>query len=166
VSLWEFGEMPAPGEDVSEASFRFSDDTTTVWTWDGTTYYRSIDGGESNWVNPDEETERINADVLIAIVGEQYTASPPAGSGGSSVPATSTVGTGDVFVFDDGKMVSGTWEREDAADPFVFTTAEGDPLLVSPGRPWISIVPDNGEVSWANPPVTTTSSSTTTTSGG
>jgi hypothetical protein len=168
VAIWDFGELPTTGEEASEATFTFSDTTTTVWTWDGTTYYRTIDGVDSNWVTPDEEVERINADVLVAIVGEYYTASPPGGSSGSSVPATSTVGTGDVYVFADGKVVSGTWEREDAADPFVFTTADGEPLLVPPGRPWISIVPDTGEVGFDNPPVTTTTTapSTSTTTGG
>lgn len=166
VSLWEFGEsLPEEATDASEVSFTFSDTFTAVWAWDGTSYYRSLDGEDSNWVNADEETERISADVLVAIVGEQYTASPPAGSGGSSVPATSTTGSGPVHIFHDGKTVSGTWERETAEDPFVFTTEDGEPLAVPAGWAWISIVPDRGEVSWDNPPVTTTTTTATTTDG-
>ena len=167
VALWEFGELAEEAEEMSEVSFTFSDTTTTRWTWDGSTYYRTIDDVDSNWVTPEEEVERINADVLIAIVGEQYLASPPAGQGGSSVPATSTMGTGDVYVFSEGRMVAGTWEREGAADPFTFTTTDGEPLLVPPGRPWISVVPDVGEVASTNPPVTTTTTTpTSTTTGG
>lgn len=168
TALWEFTEEPIEGEEATYASFTFSDDTTTEWFWDGTTYWRSIDGGDSNWIDPEGEVERISADVLIAIVGEQYTASPPAGSGGSSVPATSTTGTGDFHVFADGQVISGTWEREDAAEPFTLTTADGEELLVPAGWPWISVVPSTGGVEWDNPPATTTTTSPTTptTTGG
>ena len=162
VSLWNFGELPEGGEDASEASFTFSGETTTSWVWDGTSYIRSINGQESNWVDADGETQRIVADLLIAIVGRQYVASPPSGSSGSSVPATETTGTGTVYVFSDGKVVTGQWERATATDPFTLTTEDGAELLVPPGFPWISIVPDNGDVSYDNPPVTTT----TTTAGG
>jgi hypothetical protein len=111
------------------------------------------------------EPERIDADVLIAIVGRQYVASPPAG-GGSSVPATETVGSGPVYVFADGKVMEGTWEREETTDPFTFQTAAGEPLLVPPGRPWISIVPDQGEVAFEDTPATSTTTSTTEPSDG
>lgn len=161
TSLWEFGEFPDNGEEATEISFTFSRTTTTAWTWDGDQYVRSIDGAESNWLDPDGEVERITSELLVAIVGQQYTASPPSGSG-SSVPATSTVGSGPIHIFMDGRVVSGTWEREAAADPFVLTTEDGEQLTVPPGRPWISVVPDNGIVEWDNPPVTTT---TTTTEG-
>lgn len=164
TSLWEFGELPDGGEEATEVSFTFSRTTTTTWTWDGEKYIRSIDGGESNWVNPDDEVERITSELLVAIVGQQYTASPPGGSG-SSVPATSTVGSGPIHIFMDGEVVSGTWEREAAADPFVLTTEDGEELTVPPGKPWISVVPDNGTIEWDNPPVTTTTTTTTTTEG-
>lgn len=163
VSLWGFTEEPLQGEEASHVSFTFSSDTTTEWFWDGSTYHRSIDGGESNWLDPEGEIQRISADVLIAIVGEQYTASPPAGAGGSSVPATSTTGTGDFHVFADGAVVTGTWEREDAADPFTLTTEDGEELLVPAGWPWISVVPSTGGIEWDNPPPTTTTTATTST---
>ena len=203
TGLWEFGELPTDAEEASEVTFVFSTTTTTHWSWDGETYWRSIDDEPSSWVplpegttpppsaddeddegstdtsaddtdttgttdttlsvddlaDPDDEVgaepERISADVLVAIVGRQYVASPPSGSG-SAVPATETTGSGPVYVFAGGKVVEGTWERETAADPFTLTTADGDELLVPPGHPWISIVPDQGEVSFEDTPVTTT----------
>lgn len=162
TSLWEFGEM-VEGEEASHVAFTFSTTTTTEWTWDGETYWRTIDGVDSNWVQvtpPESEdgeatetTQRINADVLIAIVGRQYTAS---GSTGSSVPATDTTGSGPVHVFANGTVVSGMWERESAEDPFTFTMEDGETLFVPAGFPWISIVPDTGTIEFDNPPVTTT----------
>lgn len=166
VSLWTFGDAPVTdAEEASEVSFTFSRTTTTTWTWDGTHYLRSIDGDDSNWLDPDGEAERIAADLLLAIVGEQYTASPSSG-GGSSVPATSTIGTGPIHIFTEGRVISGTWERESAEDPFTLTTEDGEELTVPAGWPWISIVPDNGAIEWDNPPVTTTTTSPTTTTDG
>ena len=164
TSLWEFGAMPEDAEEATDIAFTFSSTTTTEWTWNGTAYERSIDGAESTWLNPEGEAERITADVLIAIVGEQYTASPPAGAGGSSVPATSTVGSGPFHVFADGKVISGTWAREDASEPFVLTTDDGEDLLVPPGFAWISVVPDQGAVEWEAG--TAPTDSTTDTTGG
>ena len=162
VSLWNFGPLPGGGEEATSIRFQFSDTTTTEWVWDGERYLRHIDSEPSNWVTPDGETEQISAELLLAIVGEQYVASPPAGSSGSSVPATSTVGSGTFHVFAEGAVHSGTWERETASDPFTLTTADGEELLVPPGKPWISVVPDNGSIEWEAAAVT----STTTTGGG
>ncbi|MDX1450730.1 MAG: DUF3048 C-terminal domain-containing protein, partial [Acidimicrobiia bacterium] len=114
----------------------------------GTEWERSINGVESEWQPEEGDPERITADTLVAIVGQFYTDSPSSGSG-SPVPSTDTVGEGDVWVFGDGNVVRGRWTRENPEDPFTFTTTEGDPLLVPPGRPWISVVPDIGEVSWS-----------------
>lgn len=148
TSLWNFGEAPS-GEPAETITFRFSDTTTTQWTWSGSQYERSIDGGESNWVTLDGETERISVDLLLAIVGDQYVASPPGGQSGSSVPATSTIGTGPFYLFQNGEVVAGTWEREDASTPFTLTTEDGAELLIPAGKPWISVIPDDrGDVSW------------------
>lgn len=165
--LWEFGELADEGEEASQATFTFSTTTTTQWTWDGTTYWRSIDGEDSNWLTADGEVERINSDLLLAIVGEQYTATPGAGNAGSSVPATSTIGTGPIYIFSEGRVITGIWEREDPSEPFALTTEDGDVLSVPPGKPWISVVPNSGAVEFDNPPVTTTTTSiTTSTTGG
>lgn len=162
TSLWEFGEGLEGAGEASHIRFTFSGTTTTEWLWDGTTYYRSIDGKESDWIDPEGEVQRISADVLIALVGEQYTAS---GSSGSSVPATDTTGSGPFYLFHNGQVVEGTWEREDATQPFTLTDGEGDELTVPAGFPWISVVPDRGEVAYDNPPVTTTSTTPTTVGG-
>lgn len=149
VALWEFGDLPEEGEEATEITFVFSRTTTTSWTWEDGRYLRSIDGNESSWLNPDGEPERIAADVIVAIVGRQYTASPPGGSSGSAVPATETIGSGTIHVFAEGRVVTGTWERESPADPFTLKTVDGSTLTVPPGFPWISVVPDSGEVSWS-----------------
>jgi hypothetical protein len=157
VPLWEFGEVTEDGEDAAAIRFTFSDTTTTEWVWDGTEYLRHNGGEQSNWVTPEGETEQITSELLIAIVGDQYVASPPSGSSGSSVPATSTIGEGPFFIFTEGRVIEGTWARDDASEPFRLADAEGEELVVPAGKPWISVVPDNGNIEWDATAPTTTS---------
>ncbi len=147
TGLWEFGELPAAAEMAAETTVRFSRETAITWTWSGTEWERTLNGGPSEWRAEDDTTETITADTLVMIVGRFFTDRPSSGSG-SAVPSTDTIGEGDLWVFGAGTVVQGRWARENAEDPFTFTTVDGDPLSVPPGRPWISIVPDIGEVTW------------------
>jgi len=50
-------------------------------------------------------------------------------------------GTGPATVFRDGLRQDGTWSRKDDLSPFVFRNAAGEQILLSPGQPWIHVVP-------------------------
>jgi hypothetical protein len=78
---------------------------------------------------------------------DKYIARNPGGSG-TSLPTVETVGTGEAFVFHNGEVVEGTWEREEITDPFLLKTPDGEPLIVQPGRLWISLQPDNETLNW------------------
>jgi hypothetical protein len=55
-------------------------------------------------------------------------------------------GTGPATVFRDGLRQDGTWSRKDDASPFVFKNAAGEQILLSPGQPWIHVVPNEMKV--------------------
>jgi len=55
-------------------------------------------------------------------------------------------GTGSATVFRDGLRQDGTWSRKDDMSPFVFKNAAGEQILLSPGQPWIHIVPNEMKV--------------------
>lgn len=150
TSLWEFGPLPESAAPATETEIVFSDGIRVTWTWDGMAYQRELNGEPSEWRDADGNQEQISADVLVVIVGDYFTASPPGGQSGSSVPATDTVGSGRALVFAGGEVAEGTWERDAADAPFTLTTTDGEPLLVPPGHPWVSIVPDVGSVEWTS----------------
>jgi hypothetical protein len=50
-------------------------------------------------------------------------------------------GSGPATVFRDGLRQDGTWSRKDDLAPFVFRNAAGEQILLSPGQPWIHVVP-------------------------
>ena len=55
-------------------------------------------------------------------------------------------GTGPATVFRDGLRQDGTWSRKDDLSPFVFKNGEGQQILLSPGQPWIHVVPNEMKV--------------------
>lgn len=138
--LWEFGPMPQTAGPASTVDIPFSG-TTVVWTWDEETgtWLRTAYGRAVNDRDQDGVEERIGVPVLVALYTEQYTASP-SGSG-KPVPASRTVGSGRAFVFADGKVVEGTWERESETEWFTLLDLDGETLEVPPGRVWVSLVP-------------------------
>ncbi len=144
VAPWE----SLPDEAAEEISLSYAPGTTITWTYDDGVYLRSMGGFSQDWLDAEGARSQISTDVLVVIGGTEYTASPPAGSGGSSVPATETTGSGWMLVFTEGTVARGTWTRATYGDPFTFTTEDGEPLTVPPGFPWISVFPADREVSW------------------
>ena len=62
---------------------------------------------------------------------------------GTPVPTSVVVGTGRVQLLRDGKVITGTWSKPSRGDVTQFTTADGTPLLLHPGRTWVELVPDS-----------------------
>jgi hypothetical protein len=142
--LWQFGPMPADARPASEVTIDFLGNIVN-WTWDATEglWLRTADGQDSNYVDKEGNEGRIGVPVLVALYVEQYTARPGAGQSGKPVPAEHTIGTGKAYVFADGKVVEGAWERENDADWFTLTDADGNVMSVPPGQSWVSLVPDS-----------------------
>lgn len=142
--LWEFGPMSETADPANEVTIRFSGNTV-IWTWDDETslWLRTGYGNESTYRDEDGTEERIGVPVMVALYVEQYTASPPAGVSGTALPSSRTTGSGDAFVFADGRVMEGTWERETELDWFTLTDANGDVMMVPPGKVWLSLVPAN-----------------------
>jgi hypothetical protein len=57
-----------------------------------------------------------------------------------------TVGTGEAWVFSDGKMVQGTWTRNDRSEVTTFLDANNQPIRLNPGRTWVEFVPNGDNV--------------------
>ena len=134
--MWEFGPMREDGEPASKVSFDFLGNPVE-WTWDdaGGTWLRSIGGDESTWVSEDGAEEgQIGFPVLIAMYVEQYSV--------GDLPASRTTGQGLAYVFADGKVVQGTWQRDEITNWFTLADNDGEQILVPPGQVWISMVPN------------------------
>jgi hypothetical protein len=133
--MWEFGPMRDDADTASKVSFDFLGNPVE-WTWDqaGGTWLRTIGGEESLTVTEEGEESQIGFPVLIAMYVEQYTV--------GDLPASRTAGQGLAYVFADGKVVQGTWQRDDIDEWFTLQDNDGEQILVPPGQVWISLVPN------------------------
>lgn len=59
-----------------------------------------------------------------------------------------TVGSGPMFVFQDGGVTQGTWTKADRKAQFTFTDAAGKPLALNPGQTWVTMVGNAGAVTY------------------
>jgi hypothetical protein len=140
--LWAFGPIPDASPPASRVVIDFSGNTV-IWTWDAAQglWLRTAYGSDSEWRDEDGTTGRISVPVMVALYVDQYTASPP--GGGKGLPSSNTIGTGKAFVFAEGKVTEGTWERESIEDWFTLKDTNGGILTVPPGKIWVSLVPSN-----------------------
>jgi hypothetical protein len=132
--IWEFGPLPADASPASSVNIRFAGNGV-IWDWDETEglWLRTIQGQES-MVRDEEGIEtRLGVPVMVALYVEQYS--------NNGLPSSHTLGSGEAYVFADGKYVQGTWEREEMTDWFTLTDAEGNVIAVPPGQVWVSLVP-------------------------
>ncbi len=55
---------------------------------------------------------------------------------------------GDALLFTDGKVVKGTWSREDLDSRTIFVDAEGKQFKLSPGHTWVEVADQNCDIDY------------------
>jgi Protein of unknown function (DUF3048) C-terminal domain len=60
---------------------------------------------------------------------------------GNPVPAFDVVGSGDLLVFRNGKVMEGTWERDAEEELTLLLDRQGDEIALAPGRTWVELFP-------------------------
>ena len=70
-------------------------------------------------------------------------------------------GSGPLWVFTDGKVVKGTWNRPDKAKPAQLLDGAGAPIKLTPGQTWVELPDASYTVTTVAPPAPAATSSTT-----
>ena len=136
---------------VSSLKLKFSSQTSTTWTWDGTAYVRtyydaykgSSYGNVHNWTNENGSTGKITFPTVIALFCDPYIHP-------LQLPSVKTVGEGRAIIMHEGKMLDAKWKRGSNLDPFHIVDNNGNSLLIPKGKPWISLVPSTYTPSFDN----------------
>jgi hypothetical protein len=152
-ALFQYYLPSAPaGSDPGVISFRvgFQAGYDPTWVWDAGSwsFKRFIQGEPHTAVSGNQ----IGAQNVVI----QFTDYPGEGDG-------ITVGEGDVWVFTDGQVRTGRWQRPDRAQPAKYVDATGTPILLRPGTTWVELLPNGSavDIEAAPPPPPTTAPATT-----
>ena len=109
------------------------------WSWDrqADAWVRSH-GQEAHMA---EEGEQVSADnVVVQLVDVEV------GPRGGITPHLELVGSGKSYVFRDGRMIPGRWERENLRDVTRFVAKDGTEIALTPGRTWVELLPNTADV--------------------
>lgn len=87
------------------------------------------------------------ANVIIMKVGTPV-ADPAAGPTPESI-LIPVIGSGQALVFQDGKVIKGTWHMANRFAPLRFLNAHGRQIPLNPGQTWIEAVPPSSPLSWS-----------------
>lgn len=122
------GARPSAGVDIDfgnqDVSYRW-DDNRRSWlrTMNRTAH---VDAGGT----------QIGPENVVVMVTDYRTSAAD-----SESPEAVTVGSGEVFVFTGGSVVSGTWSRAKASDPIVFRDGTGSIINLTAGATWVALAP-------------------------
>ncbi len=62
--------------------------------------------------------------------------------------AIDTIGTGEVIVFQNGKMITGIWKKDGRESRTRFYDANNNEIKLNPGKIWIEVVNERTGVSY------------------
>jgi hypothetical protein len=136
---WGDAEDLPGGQPATTVNAIFSGGHTTTWKFDG--------GGYVNQNSNADPAAPFPADTVLVLrveVGDAGYTDPA----GNPVPETRLEGTGDAMIFHGGRLVRGTWSKDDLTSPIQLSTKAGE-LIVPAGHTWIELIPvDGGDVTF------------------
>lgn len=110
--------------------------------YDGATNsYKRSEGGKPHMVvNESGAQSQLNPKVVVGLV-------MPKGNNGI-YSTYGTIGSGKVYIFQDGNVSQGTWHKADRNSNFTFTDANGAALPLNPGQTWLTALGSESAVNY------------------
>ena len=106
--------------------------TDVTYTWDPV---------QQGWLRTQNGSEHVDTDGVqvapanVIVQHVSYGRSPA----DPRSPEAITVGEGEAWVFTDGHLIQGRWERSSPEDPIVYTTNDGTVIGLTPGKTWVAL---------------------------
>lgn len=111
------------------------------WTYDpGTNSYLRSNGGKAH---KDRNTSKQFSAKNIVVMEMQESAAND-GYDGNAHRLYKNKGTGNVFIFQDGKEIKGKWKKASREDRTIITGSDGAPIKFNRGVIWFEILPTTG----------------------
>ncbi len=87
----------------------------------------------------EQSNEQINPDVFIVMVANY--------SRDGIYSVYESIGSNTAFIFQDGKVIKGTWEKRKRTENIRFGDENGAPIGLNPGQTWITLATNENQVS-------------------
>jgi len=133
---------------VSKIDFGFWDnlasDFSVVWNYDKkTNSYSRVNGGQPH-LDKNTGKQLTSKNVMIVFAKES-----PANDGyeGGHI-LYKVVGSGDSFIFQNGKIIKGSWQKKDEESQIKFFDESGKEVSIVRGNIWIEILPIGNKVNY------------------
>ncbi len=146
--LWEFMTDKNMYDDKPDATdiainFWYEGDYTAMFKYDAQLgKYKRFMGYDADG-NPIPHVDRETGEqVAVENVLVQFVAESPVIGDDKSRLEYELIGSGSGLVFVNGKVIEATWIKESRDSRTLFYDTNGDQIKFSPGKFWISIVPD------------------------
>jgi Protein of unknown function (DUF3048) N-terminal domain/Protein of unknown function (DUF3048) C-terminal domain len=139
-----FGSLPAGAKPASHVAINFGGSSTITYDYKDGKWLRSDDGEPLVMENGKQiavdnvviERHTINFSKKIVDV-----------AGNPSTEIADVTGKGKALLFRNGKVITGTWERDSIEGEVTFKTSKGDDMTLHPGTTWIELAPTKkGEI--------------------
>lgn len=144
--VFEYDEGP-PGQQDSrgarEVHLDFSPAADVFWNYrpQRGIYERSHDGTPHLM----EDGDQVRTENIVVMVVELRDTGIVDAAGNPSLEPV-VIGSGTAYVIRDGRVIEGTWERDDRADPTRLLDPQGEVIPLAPGRTWVELFPSDREV--------------------
>lgn len=136
--------------------YGYNDDFNPSYEYDNetNTYKRSYGyGPHTSYVCPDQdltgkdpvdycEEKQLSPKVVVVMFVEEHVASD------NYHESITTIGSGKAYIFQNGKVLKGTWSKASASEQIKFADESGAEIPLIPGQTWISAVPNYGGIDY------------------
>jgi hypothetical protein len=142
-------EAPSKTPNATSIDFTISGPTYSAhYDYNAATnsYNRSEAGAAHMVVDKAGAQTLLSPKVVIALVMPQSNGALDAS--GAYYTVYDTIGSGQLYIFQDGIVTTGTWNKADDKSQFNFTDSAGKPIALNPGQTWLSVVGLAGDVNY------------------
>jgi hypothetical protein len=139
-----------PDEDfVGEAVEAFDlnmDGKRVRWEWDDT------EEAFARFQSGSRHVDVLHGDIFATNIVVMVVDYKPSTIDANS-PDAQTLGSGPAYVFSNGQVVTGRWQRDLAVGAILLTDDDGEPIGLTPGNTWVEIAENDGGDAFTLPPV-------------
>jgi hypothetical protein len=139
-AVFTYDEEVPKGKRGREVNLDFSPVANVFWRYRGNQgqYLRFHDDTAHDL----EDGSQVVADNVVVMVVERFD-TRITDAAGNAVPNFELVGSGDLYVFRNGKVIQGRWDRDEESAKTQLLDNQGEEIFLAPGRTWVELFPDD-----------------------